>query len=125
MTMTLREHWMYSIVVDLGDDGDVSRMLFGDNLHMETMELDIAKCPDFIFDRVALLKLCPLNTYVRDGDRDAGLKLNDKQLHIYLSVEERDEIFNLLKESANASRTISKSNQVSERKPKLKGQSGH
>lgn len=97
MNMTLHQHLMYTIVVDLGDDGDVSRMLFGDNFQMETMELDIAECPDFVIDRVALLKLCPLNTYVRDGDRDAGLKLNDKQLHIYLSVEERDEIFNLIK----------------------------
>lgn len=101
---------MYTIVVDLGDDGDVNRMLFGDNFQMETMELDLSKCPSFIADRVALLKLCPLNTYVRDGDRDAGLKLNDKQLHIYLSVEERDEIFNLLKESANEKSNRKRSN---------------
>ena len=93
---------MYSIVVHLGDDGDVDRMLFGDNFQMETMELELAKCPSFVADRIAWLKLMPIGSYLtpeKEG-RDLGLRL-DGAIHIYLSVEERDQIFNLLKESAN------------------------
>jgi hypothetical protein len=109
--MTLHQHLMYSIVVDLGDDGDIDRMLFGDNFQMETMQLELAKCPSFVADRIAWLKLMPIGSYLtpeKEG-RDLGLRLNGA-VHIYLSVEERDEIFNLLKESANESRTINKSN---------------
>jgi hypothetical protein len=109
--MTLHQHLMYSIVVDLGDDGDIDRMLFGDNFQMETMQLELAKCPSFVADRIAWLKLMPIGSYLtpeKEG-RDLGLRL-DGAVHIYLSVEERDEIFNLLKESANESRTINKSN---------------
>jgi hypothetical protein len=94
---------MYSIVVDLGEDGDVERMLFGDNFQMETMHLELAKCPLFIADRIAWLKLLPNGSYLTPdkGGRDLGLKLGGNCIHIYLSVGERDEIFNLLKESAN------------------------
>ena len=102
MNMTLHQHLMYSIVVHLGDDGDVDRMLFGDNFQMETMELELAKCPSFVADRIAWLKLIPIGSYLtpeKEG-RDLGLRL-DGAVHIYLSVEERDQIFNLLKESAN------------------------
>ena len=102
MNMTLHQHLMYSIVVHLGDDGDVDRMLFGDNFQMQTMELELAKCPSFVADRIAWLKLIPIGSYLtpeKEG-RDLGLRL-DGAVHIYLSVEERDEIFNLLKESAN------------------------
>ena len=109
--MTLHQHLIYSIVVDLGDDGDIDRMLFGDNFQMETMQLELAKCPSFVADRIAWLKLMPIGSYLtpeKEG-RDLGLRL-DGAVHIYLSVEERDEIFNLLKESANESRTINKSN---------------
>jgi hypothetical protein len=53
------------------------------------------------------------NTLRKEG-RDLGLRL-DGAVHIYLSVEERDEIFNLLMESANekAKRTGKASNQGS------------
>ena len=103
MDMTLHQHLMYSIVVDLGEDGHVERMLFGDNFQMETMRLELAKCPLFIADRIAWLKLLPIGSYLspEKGGRDLGLKLGGNCIHIYLSVEERDEIFNLLKESAN------------------------
>ena len=107
MDMTLHQHLMYSIVVDLGEDGDVERMLFGDNFQMETMRLELAKCPLFIADRIAWLKLLPIGSYLspEKGGRDLGLKLGGNCIHIYLSVKERDEIFNLLKESANENRT--------------------
>jgi hypothetical protein len=109
--MTLHQHLMYSIVVDLGEDGDVERMLFGDNFQMETMELELAKCPSFVADRIAWLKLLPIGSYLspEKGERDLGLRL-DGAVHIYLSVEERDEIFNLLKESANEKAKREKSN---------------
>lgn len=112
--MTLHQHLMYSIVVNLGDDGDIDRMLFGDNFQMETMELELAKCPSFVADRIAWLKLLPIGSYLtpeKEG-RDLGLRLDDA-VHIYLSVEERDEIFKLLKESANENKYGKRSNQGS------------
>jgi len=96
--MTIQTKFRYSVVVTFKDDGDVEDMMFGDQETLEVLSLDISKCPEFMVERVAWLKLVPTGHSIREGGKLLGLKFDATRGHIYLDHKEKTNLFTLIKE---------------------------
>lgn len=92
--MTTQIKFRYSIVVSFRIDGDVEDMVFGDQKTLETFSLDdISKCPKFVIERVVWLKLIPDGHPIKEGDRVLGLRIDERNSHIYLDQNEKIRLF--------------------------------
>ena len=101
------------------DDGHVESMTLGDNTTLEITQLDVSKCPDFIHERIALLKLMVAGPYLREGRRIIGIRVDEYRGHIYLNKPERNELKRFIKEKESAKR-IPRNHKSIKRNPKPK-----
>ena len=81
----------FFIWVKLDTTGDVIELILGDNALLDTVKLpDISEVPQFVRDRLALLKLTGVN---RSNIKDiVGRKMSDEMMILYLNRDEYDQI---------------------------------
>lgn len=81
----------FFIWVKLDATGDVIELILGDNALLDTVKLpDISQVPQFVRDRLALLKLTGVN---RSNIKDiVGRKMSDEMMILYLNRDEYDQI---------------------------------
>lgn len=81
----------FFIWVKLDETGDVIELILGDNALLDTVKLpDISKLPQFVRDKIALLKLTGVN---RSNVKDVvGRKMSDEMMILYLNRDEYDQI---------------------------------
>jgi hypothetical protein len=80
----------FVIWVSLDDGGDVRVVGVHDNDRLESIELDLARVPEFVIERIALMKLTDVNK-TQKGEL-IGRKLSDNVITIYLTYDEYQQI---------------------------------
>ena len=76
--------------VDLSESGDVESIQAQDNENFEVVDFDLSKAPEFVAERIALLKLTDVNK-LEKGEL-IGRKLHDDVLVVYLTYDEYQQI---------------------------------
>jgi hypothetical protein len=80
----------YVVWVDLNESGDVESIQVQDNENFEVVVFDLYKAPEFVVERIALLKLTDVNK-LEKGEL-IGRKLHDDVLVVYLTYDEYQQI---------------------------------
>lgn len=80
----------FVIWVKLNDVGDVDSVQAQDNDTFEAIDLDLSCAPDFVADRIALLKLTDVNK--REKGELIGRRLANDVLIVYLTYDEYKQI---------------------------------
>ena len=80
----------FIIWVRLDETGDVTSVQVQDNNTLETIDIDLSRAPEFVADRIALLKLTDVNK--SEKGELIGRKLDNTVLIIYLSYDEYQQI---------------------------------
>lgn len=86
----------YFIWVELDETGDVTRLSARDNLTFEQINMgDISEVPQFVRERLALIKLTGVNNYSDSRKRGAlGRRVAEDKIVIYLDHSD----YNYIKE---------------------------
>lgn len=80
----------FVIWVRLNEVGDVVSVQAQDNGTFETINLDLSRAPEFVADRIALLKLTDVNK--REKGELIGRRLANDVLIVYLNYDEYQQI---------------------------------
>jgi len=80
----------FIIWVRLDETGDVTSVQVQNNNTLETIDIDLSRAPEFVADRIALLKLTDVNK--SEKGELIGRKLDNTVLIIYLSYDEYQQI---------------------------------
>ena len=80
----------FIIWVNLHDDGDVVSVQAQDNDTFETIDIDLSRAPEFVAERIALIKLTDVNK--REKGDSVGRKLSSNVIIIYLTYDEYKQI---------------------------------
>ena len=80
----------FIVWVRLNDVGDVDSVQAQDNDTFEAIDLDLSRAPEFVADRIALLKLTDVNK--SEKGELIGRKLDNTVLIIYLTYDEYQQI---------------------------------
>lgn len=80
----------FVIWVKLNEVGDVASVQAQDNGTFETVNLDLSHAPEFVADRIALLKLTDVNK--REKGELIGRRLANDVLIVYLNYDEYQQI---------------------------------
>jgi hypothetical protein len=81
----------YYVLARCDETGDVTELIAGDNTTWENIKMgDISEAPDFVRERLALIKLTDVNkSNVRDI---VGRKISDDAMIIYINEDEYNHI---------------------------------
>lgn len=80
----------FIIWVRLDETGDVTSVQVQDNNTLGAIDIDLSRAPEFVADRIALLKLTDVNK--SEKGELIGRKLDNTVLIIYLSYDEYQQI---------------------------------
>lgn len=80
----------FVIWVRLNEVGDVASVQAQDNGTFETTDIDLSRAPEFVADRIALLKLTDVNK--REKGELIGRRLANDVLIVYLDYDEYQQI---------------------------------
>ena len=80
----------FIIWVDLDETGNVESVQAQDNGSFAVIDLDLSSAPEFVAERIALLKLTDVNK--SEKGELIGRKLDNTVLIIYLSYDEYQQI---------------------------------
>jgi len=80
----------FIVWVRLDETGDVTSVQVQNNNTLETIDIDLSRAPEFVADRIALLKLTDVNK--SEKGELIGRKLDNTVLIIYLSYDEYQQI---------------------------------
>lgn len=80
----------FVIWVRLNEVGDVVSVQAQDNGTFETTDIDLSRAPEFVADRIALLKLTDVNK--REKGELIGRRLANDVLIVYLNYDEYQQI---------------------------------
>lgn len=80
----------FIVWVRLDETGDVTSVQVQDNNTLETIDIDLSRAPEFVADRIALLKLTGVNK--SEKGELIGRKLDNTVLIIYLTYDEYQQI---------------------------------
>ena len=80
----------FVIWVRLNEVGDVVSVQAQDNGTFETTDIDLSRAPEFVADRIALLKLTDVNK--REKGELIGRRLANDVLIVYLDYDEYQQI---------------------------------
>lgn len=92
MDMAIR----YMAIAHVWNNGDIEYVNILDNAAVRTNDMEGAKVPQWLAERVAMLRMC-------DVDRDTkgvgiGRKFTDNMLYVYLTYDEYNEILDIIKQ---------------------------
>ena len=80
----------FIIWVNLHDDGDVVSVQAQDNDTFDKIDIDLSRAPEFVAERIALIKLTDVNK--REKGDSVGRKLSSNVIIIYLTYDEYKQI---------------------------------
>lgn len=86
MDMSIR----YTAIAHVWNNGDIEYVNVLDNSSLHSSDLEGEHVPDWLSERVALLRLCEVN---RDQKGELiGRKFTDNMLYVYLTYDEYQEL---------------------------------
>jgi hypothetical protein len=80
----------FTAMVMLDEDGNVERISAMSNISYAIFELPLDSVPEYLMERIALLKMCDINKE-KQGEA-IGRKFNNNILYVYLSYDEFKEL---------------------------------
>ena len=76
----------YISMVHLDEDGNVTRVIAMSNTSLDTFDVPLEDVPEYLAERIALLKMCDVNLDKR-GEA-IGRRFNSLTLYVYLTYDE-------------------------------------
>jgi hypothetical protein len=80
----------FTAMVMLDEDGNVERISAMSNISYAIFELPLDSVPEYLAERIALLKMCDINKG-KQGEA-IGRKFNNSIIYVYLSYDEFKEL---------------------------------
>jgi hypothetical protein len=80
----------YVLSVALTEDGVVAKVRAHDNEALVSFNVRLSKAPEFVAERIALLKLTTVNKTGKEGP--LGFKLNDYDLTVFITHDEFNQL---------------------------------
>lgn len=97
LTMLQSNNLRYVVIAHLWNTGEIDYVNVLDNKMLTTETMDGRMVPDWIRERVALLRLCEVN---KTGQGETiGRKFTDHMIYVYIDHREHKKLTNLLKEN--------------------------
>lgn len=87
----------YMAIAHVWNDGEVDYVNVLDNAECETKTLDGAHVPQWVQERVALLRLCEINR--EEKGEHIGRKFTDHLLYLYLTYNEYKELIEIINQT--------------------------
>ena len=87
----------FTAMAMLDEDGDVTKISAMSNISYAIFELPLDSVPEYLAERIALLKMCDIN---RDKQGEAiGRRFNNTTIYVYLSWDEFKKLTPLSREA--------------------------
>jgi hypothetical protein len=80
----------FTAMVMLDEDGNLERISAMSNISYAIFELPLDSVPEYLMERIALLKMCDINKE-KQGEA-IGRKFNNTIIYVYLSYDEFKEL---------------------------------
>jgi hypothetical protein len=80
----------FTAMVMLDEDGNLERISAMSNISYAIFELPLDSVPEYLMERIALLKMCDINKE-KQGEA-IGRKFNNNIIYVYLSYDEFKEL---------------------------------
>lgn len=90
--MDMKEVIRYVAIAHVWNNGDIEYVNVLDNSNLHSSDLEGEDVPDWLAERVALLRLCEVNRDQRG--ENIGRKFTDNMLYVYLTYDEYQELLN-------------------------------
>jgi hypothetical protein len=88
--MDMKEVMRYVAIAHVRNNGDIEYANVLDNSNLYNSDLEGADVPDWLAERVALLRLCEVNRDQRG--ETIGRKFTDNMMYVYLTYDEYQEL---------------------------------
>jgi hypothetical protein len=83
----------FTAMAMLDEDGDVTKISAMSNISYAIFELPLDSVPEYLMERIALLKMCDINKE-KKGEA-IGRRFNNDTIYVYLSYDEFKELTSL------------------------------
>lgn len=94
VTMLQSNNLRYVVIAHVWDSGDIDYINVLDNKMLTTQVLDGRLVPDWVRERVALLRLCEIN---KTGQGESiGRKFTDHMIYVYLNSKEHKQLIKII-----------------------------